>query len=197
LSSRPDMLLLSLLCTIFVPSDADRAALLTTEGEFLPHIRLAKHLTDARRYDRRVRPVFNHSLPTTVTFTMSLYQILSINERHQNVDLNVWVIQKWRDDLLGWNPLEYGNINRTIIPYHKIWLPDTFLYNSVILKQEETERYMDVTVSTNYWEGQRGAEVQFMYPAVYRISCQLDIRFFPYDQQNCTVTISSWTSSKV
>lgn len=30
------------------------------------------------RYDRRVRPVVNHSQPTTVMFSMSLYQILSI-----------------------------------------------------------------------------------------------------------------------
>lgn len=30
----------------------------------------------------------------------------------------------------------------------------------------------------------------------WRTSCQLDIRFFPYDQQNCTLIISSWTSSK-
>lgn len=30
------------------------------------------------RYDSRVRPVMNHSKPTTVSFSMSLYQILSI-----------------------------------------------------------------------------------------------------------------------
>ncbi|GMR55631.1 hypothetical protein PMAYCL1PPCAC_25826, partial [Pristionchus mayeri] len=171
-------------------------AVLSTEQELLPHVRLVKDLTDSRRYDRRVRPVVNHSQPTTVSFSMSLYQILSINEKLQNVDLNVWVIQRWRDDLLGWNPRNYGNINQTILPHDRIWLPDTYIYNSVVMNQEEIERYMDVVITTNYWEGERGAEVQFMYPAVYRTSCQLDIRFFPYDQQNCTLIISSWTSSK-
>lgn len=29
-----------------------------------------------------------------------------------------------------------------------------------------------------------------------RTTCRLDIRYFPYDQQNCTLVISSWTSSK-
>lgn len=149
-----------------------------------------------RRYDRRVRPVVNHSQPTTVNFSMSLYQILSINEKLQNVDLNVWVIQKWRDDFLGWNPNNYGYINQTILPYDHIWLPDTYLYNSVVMNREETERYINVVITTNYWKGEVGAEVQFMYPALYRTSCQLDIRFFPYDQQNCTLVISSWTSSK-
>ena len=88
------------------------------------------------------------------------------------------------------------------------------------MNREETERYINVVVTTNYWKGERGAEIMFMYPALYRTSCQLDIRwgftlnqvchirrepwfwlsflfrFFPYDQQNCTLVISSWTSSK-
>ncbi|CAL2038770.1 unnamed protein product [Caenorhabditis brenneri] len=165
-------------------------------GEFLPHIRLAKDLMDPRRYDSRVRPVMNHSKPTTVSFSMSLYQILSINEKQQNVDLNVWAIQKWNDDFLGWNPYLYGMINTTILPFDAIWLPDTYLYNSVVMNREETERYINVVVTTNYWKGEKGAEVKFMYPALYRTSCLLDIRFFPYDQQACKLTISSWTSSK-
>ncbi|KIH55943.1 Neurotransmitter-gated ion-channel ligand binding domain protein [Ancylostoma duodenale] len=127
---------------------------------------------------------------------MSLYQILAINEKHQNVDLNVWVIQKWKDDFLGWNPYLYGMINTTILPYEAIWLPDTYLYNSVVMNREETERYINVVVTTNFWKGERGAEIKFMYPALYRTSCMLDIRFFPYDQQECKLTISSWTSSK-
>lgn len=165
-------------------------------GEFLPHIRLAKDLMDARRYDNRVRPVMNHSKPTTVSFSMSLYQILSINEKQQNIDLNVWAIQKWNDDFLGWNPYLYGMINTTILPFDAIWLPDTYIYNSVVMNREETERYINVVVTTNYWKGEKGAEVKFMYPALYRTSCLLDIRFFPYDQQACKLTISSWTSSK-
>lgn len=53
-------------------------ALFAENGDFLPHVRLAKDLTDARRYDNRVRPVLNHSIPTRVSFSMSLYQILAI-----------------------------------------------------------------------------------------------------------------------
>ncbi|EFO93463.1 hypothetical protein CRE_14433 [Caenorhabditis remanei] len=138
----------------------------------------------------------NHSKSTTVLYSLSLYQIFSIIEKQQNVDLNVWAIQKWNDDFLGWNPYLYGMINTTILPFDAIWLPDTYLYNSVVMNREETERYINVVVTTNYWKGEKGAEVKFMYPALYRTSCLLDIRFFPYDQQACKLTISSWTSSK-
>ncbi|EFO91139.1 hypothetical protein CRE_30609 [Caenorhabditis remanei] len=137
----------------------------------------------------------SHSKPTTVSFSMSLYQILSIvsliymlyklftnicftestfiqNEKQQNVDLNAWAIQMMQ-----------------------IWLPDTYLYNSVVMNREETERYINVVVTTNYWNGEKGAEVKFMF-SLYRTSCLLDIRFYPYDQQACKLTMSSWTLSK-
>ncbi|KAK0398415.1 hypothetical protein QR680_002584 [Steinernema hermaphroditum] len=173
-----------------------RRLFLHDNGNFLPHVRLAKDLMDKKRYDNRVRPVVNHSIPTKVTFSMSLYQILAINEKQQNLDLNVWVIQKWNDEFLGWNPQKYGLINTTILPYENIWLPDTYLYNSVVMNREESERYINAVVNTQYWENKRGAEIKFMYPALYRTTCRLDIRYFPYDQQNCTLIISSWTSSK-
>ncbi|CAD5219222.1 unnamed protein product [Bursaphelenchus okinawaensis] len=169
---------------------------LTADGDFLPHVRLAKDLMDPRRYDSRIRPVMNFTQRTRIVVSMSLYQILAINEKMQNIDLNVWVIQKWRDEFLGWSPLKYGLINNTILPYQRIWLPDTYIYNSVVMNREETERYINAVVTTNYWKKERGAQIMFMYPALYRTSCRIHIRFFPYDLQNCTLIISSWTSDK-
>ncbi|PIO61761.1 hypothetical protein TELCIR_16705 [Teladorsagia circumcincta] len=48
--------------------------------------------------------------------------------------------------------------------------------SSVVMNREETERYINVVVSTNFWKGESGAEIKFMYPALYRTSCMLDIR---------------------
>lgn len=45
------------------------------------------------------------------------------------------------------------------------------------MNREETERYINAVVTTNFWKGERGAEIKFMYPALYRTSCLLDIRF--------------------
>ncbi|KAI6236423.1 hypothetical protein M3Y95_00156000 [Aphelenchoides besseyi] len=175
---------------------ADKKAMFQANGDFLPHVRLAKDLMDPRRYDNRIRPVLNHSNPTRITFSMSLYQILAINEKVQSVDLNLWVIQKWKDEFLGWTPHKYGGINSTILPYTKLWLPDTCVWNSIVMNREESERYINVVVNTMYWKEKRGANVMFMYPALYRTSCRIHIRWFPYDLQNCTVVISSWTSDR-
>uniref|UniRef100_A0A915BLH0 Neurotransmitter-gated ion-channel ligand-binding domain-containing protein n=1 Tax=Parascaris univalens TaxID=6257 RepID=A0A915BLH0_PARUN len=101
--------------------------------ELLPHVRLAKDLVDERRYDSRVRPVFDHRRPTVVKYSMSLYQILAIDERLQSIALNVWVIEKWNDEFLGWDPNQYGLINTTILPHQTIWLPDTYVYDRFLV----------------------------------------------------------------
>ncbi|ULT89162.1 hypothetical protein L3Y34_007967 [Caenorhabditis briggsae] len=162
----------------------------------VPLIRLTRHLLSPERYDVRVRPILDHKKSLKVHISISLYQIIEVDEPSQNIKLNVWMIQKWKDEYLDWNPNEFGMINSTIIPFHHLWIPDTYLYNSVKMSRDETERYMNIQVTSNYWKGEKGSELSFLYPAIYTITCRLNIRFFPYDRQNCTLTISSWTNSK-
>ncbi|KAJ1366180.1 Acetylcholine receptor subunit alpha-type deg-3 [Parelaphostrongylus tenuis] len=164
--------------------------------ENTPLVRLTRDLLARDRYDVRVRPIFNHSKSLKVHISISLYQIIEVDEPSQNIKLNVWMIQKWRDEFLSWNPQEYGMINSTIIPFQYLWIPDTYLYNSVKMSRDETERYMNVKIESQYWKGRNGSMMSFLYPAIYTVTCRLNIRYFPYDRQNCTLTISSWTNSK-
>ncbi|KAH7702812.1 acetylcholine receptor DEG-3-like protein, partial [Aphelenchoides avenae] len=162
----------------------------------VPLVRLTRDILSRERYDIRVRPVLNHTETLRIHISMSLYQIIDVNEPAQNIKMNVWMIQKWEDQMLDWDPHEYNMINTTILPHATLWIPDTTLYNSVVMNPEETERYMNIRADTLYWEGRKGSKLSFLYPAIYTVTCRLNIRYFPYDQQNCTLTISSWTNSK-
>ena len=57
------------------------------------------------------------------------------------------------------------------------------LYNSVVMAPDQTERYMNVHAKSLFQQGKKGAEVSFLYPAIYTIACRMDIRYFPFDQQ--------------
>lgn len=59
-----------------------------------------------------------------------MYQIIEVNEPAQYIKMNVWMIQKWHDESLDWNPHDYAMINTTILPHNVLWIPDTYLYNS-------------------------------------------------------------------
>ncbi|KAK5975330.1 Acetylcholine receptor subunit alpha-type acr-5 [Trichostrongylus colubriformis] len=56
---------------------------------------------------------------------------------------------------------------------------------------------MNAIVETGFWSNDsRGARVQLMFPAIYKLSCAMNVEWFPYDSQNCTFIISSWTHDK-
>uniref|UniRef100_A0A0M3KAL8 Acetylcholine receptor subunit alpha-type deg-3 (inferred by orthology to a C. elegans protein) n=2 Tax=Anisakis simplex TaxID=6269 RepID=A0A0M3KAL8_ANISI len=146
----------------------------------VPLVRLTRDLLAKDRYDKRVRPISNHSKSLKIHLSMSLYQIIDVN---------------WTDEMLTWDPQDYGMINMTILPHYAIWIPDTYLYNSVVMSHDETERFMNVKVSSRHWENTTGANISFLYPAINTLTCRLNVRYFPYDQQKCTLIISSWTNS--
>ncbi|KAF8358851.1 acr-5 [Pristionchus pacificus] len=160
--------------------------------------RLIDDLFDPEFYERNVHPVVrDHTKPVRINVSMSLYQILEVDEHSQSLSVNVWMVQDWYDEFLDWNPEQYGLLNKTIVPHQQLWIPDTYLYNSETLEQKKTESLMNAIVSTGHWANDSlGARVQLLFPAIYRLSCKMNVRFFPYDQQNCTFIISSWTHDK-
>uniref|UniRef100_A0A8R1IFS8 Neur_chan_LBD domain-containing protein n=2 Tax=Caenorhabditis japonica TaxID=281687 RepID=A0A8R1IFS8_CAEJA len=167
-------------------------------GQFInDQRRLVEELLDPNFYEKTVHPKKDYTIPTRVNLSMSLYQILDVDEHMQSIEVNVWMVQHWYDEFLDWNPLDYGMINKTIVPYNQIWIPDTYLYNSEELEQKKTESLMNAQLETGYWtKNPNGAKVQLMFPAIYKLSCRMDVRWFPYDRQNCTFIISSWTHDK-
>ena len=137
-----------------------------------------------------MRPIHDHKKSLSIHISISLYQIIEVvsqnllffsnmfqDEPSQNIKLNVWMIQKWKDEYLHWDPRQYAMINSTIIPFSNLWIPDTYLYNSVKMSRDETERYMNIQVESLYWKGENGSQLSFLYPAIYTITCRLNIRF--------------------
>ncbi|CAJ0608002.1 unnamed protein product [Cylicocyclus nassatus] len=152
-------------------------------------IQLVHDLLD--KYDKKAKPMWDNSKPINVSFSMDLYQILELNEPQQYILLNAWIIERWYDEFLYWKPEDYQNISELRLPYDSIWLPDTTLYNSLVMKDDDTRRLLNAKLTTDH--KRRAAFIELLYPTIYKFSCLLDLRFFPFDVQVCTMTFSSWT----
>ncbi|KAK2189349.1 hypothetical protein NP493_108g00036 [Ridgeia piscesae] len=84
-----------------------------------------------------------------------------------------------------WNPAEYGGVERLYVPSNEIWLPDIVLYNSA--DGNFTVRLMTkATIKSN-------GLVVWKPPAIYKSLCPIDVEFFPFDEQRCTLKIGSWS----
>ncbi|XP_015198908.2 neuronal acetylcholine receptor subunit beta-4 [Lepisosteus oculatus] len=147
--------------------------------------RLMNCLLGKDRYNKLIRPAVNSSERVTITLQVSLAQLISVNEREQIMTTNVWLNQLWVDYRLSWDPSEYDGIDKLRIPARHLWLPDIVLYNNA-------DGTYEVSLFTNAIVQFNGS-IFWLPPAIYKSACKIEVKHFPFDQQNCTLKFRSWT----
>ncbi|XP_069508140.1 neuronal acetylcholine receptor subunit beta-2 [Ambystoma mexicanum] len=147
--------------------------------------RLVEHLLDPSRYNKLIRPATNGSELVTVQLMVSLAQLISVHEREQIMTTNVWLTQEWEDYRLTWKPEEFDQMKKVRLPSKHIWLPDVVLYNNAD-GMYEVSFYSNAVIS---YDG----SIFWLPPAIYKSACKIEVKHFPFDQQNCTMKFRSWT----
>uniref|UniRef100_A0A2R8N8V0 Acetylcholine receptor subunit alpha n=1 Tax=Callithrix jacchus TaxID=9483 RepID=A0A2R8N8V0_CALJA len=107
------------------------------------------------------------------------------DEVNQIVTTNVRLKQQWVDYNLKWNPDDYGGVKKIHIPSEKIWRPDLVLYNNAdgdfaIVKF--TKVLLDYT-----------GHITWTPPAIFKSYCEIIVTHFPFDEQNCSMKLGTWT----
>ncbi|XP_066492133.1 neuronal acetylcholine receptor subunit alpha-3 [Tiliqua scincoides] len=104
------------------------------------------------------------------------------------METNLWLRHVWNDYKLKWNPDNYGGVQFIRVPSHKIWKPDIVLYNNAVgdfQVDDKTKALLNYT-----------GNVTWMPPAIFKSSCKIDVTYFPFDYQNCTMKFGSWSYEK-
>ncbi|KAL3973116.1 receptor-type tyrosine-protein phosphatase R [Sarotherodon galilaeus] len=141
-----------------------------------------------RRYNQFIRPVENVSDPVTVEFEVSISQLVKVDEVNQIMETNLWLRHVWNDYKLRWTPSEFDGIEFIRVPSNKIWRPDIVLYNNAVgdfLVEDKTKALLK-------FDG----TITWVPPAIFKSSCPMDITYFPFDYQNCSMKFGSWTYDK-
>ncbi|CAI4226691.1 unnamed protein product [Auanema sp. JU1783] len=138
-------------------------------------------------YNPLERPVENATQPLVVKIKLFLQQILDVDEKNQLVSINAWLSYTWRDYKLGWDPKHYDGIKDIRFPgaTDHIWKPDILLYNSAAEDFDSTFKSNLVVYNTG--------DVTWIPPGVLKFVCQLDVTWFPFDDQICELKFGSWT----
>ncbi|MEQ2230052.1 hypothetical protein ILYODFUR_025239, partial [Ilyodon furcidens] len=98
---------------------------------------------------------------------------------------NVWIDHAWTDYRLSWNASEFDGIEMLRLPPSMVWLPEIVLENNNDA-QFQVAYYSNVLVDPTglcYW----------LPPAIFRSSCSINVNYFPFDWQNCTLKFTSLT----
>lgn len=117
---------------------------------------------------------------------------------------------------LRWNPDEYLGITAIRVPSNSIWIPDIVLYDKyvswcmewmygwiimIMLKwKQEIRNVVSFNSADGRFEGtvtkavvKYDGTISWTPPANYKSACTIDVTFFPFDLQNCSMKFGSWT----
>ncbi|XP_008703481.1 5-hydroxytryptamine receptor 3E isoform X2 [Ursus maritimus] len=120
-------------------------------------------------FDRKAfRPVTNFSIPTLVNISFTMSAILDV---------------VWDNPFIRWNPEECEGITKISVATKNLWLPDIFIVE--FMDVDKTPKGLTAYISN---EGR----IRYKKPMKVASICSLDIFYFPFDQQNCTLTFSSF-----
>uniref|UniRef100_A0A8C4NLA3 Cholinergic receptor, nicotinic, alpha 5 n=1 Tax=Eptatretus burgeri TaxID=7764 RepID=A0A8C4NLA3_EPTBU len=157
----------------------------STMAQYL--VQIEDHLmkTLLMEYRKWVRPVHWLDEAVKVKFGLAISQLVEVDGKNQLMTTSVWLKQEWTDVNLKWNPDNYGGITSIRIPASSLWLPDIVLYENADGRFEAST----VTKAVVRYDGR----VKWTPPAIYKSSCTIDVTFFPFDQQNCSMKFGSWT----
>jgi len=132
-------------------------------------------------YNKYVRPSKNLDKITNITATFDLEYIETLDEKQGILTTTGMLNLNWKDELLQWNPSDYGYLNFFFIPTSQIWAPDIALWNGFSESKSGSVNSFQTRV---FSEG----TVDWMSFSAFKSKCQVDVIYFPFDSQNCNIT---------
>ncbi|XP_043926605.1 acetylcholine receptor subunit delta isoform X2 [Protopterus annectens] len=145
--------------------------------------KLIKHLFEERGYNKEVRPAKSKNEPVDVYLALTLSNLISLKETDETLTSNVWMEHGWYDHRLTWNTSLFDDISILRLPADMVWQPQIVLENNND-GQFQVAYYCNVLLYPNGY-------VYWLPPAIFRSTCLINVNFFPFDWQNCSLKFRS------
>uniref|UniRef100_A0A8C6Z7C8 Cholinergic receptor nicotinic delta subunit n=1 Tax=Nothoprocta perdicaria TaxID=30464 RepID=A0A8C6Z7C8_NOTPE len=140
--------------------------------------RLIHHLFEEKGYNKELRPVVSSDETVDVYLALTLSNLVSLVRVTKDPPSQGWI-----DYRLQWNESEFGDITVLRLPPDMLWLPEIVLENN-------NDGLFQIAYYCNVLVYNTG-DVYWLPPAIFRSTCLINVDFFPFDWQNCTLKFSS------
>ncbi|CAF1220367.1 unnamed protein product [Rotaria sordida] len=137
--------------------------------------RLLQDLFAEKQHDKLERASIDNSVAVSVDIGFNLLQIMDFDEKNQVLTTNGILSLIWDDNRMIWEPADYGNITKIVVPSTKIWIPEILLYNSV---DEEFDSLRPTNVSIVHT-----GSIMYVTQKIFKSSCSLNITSVPLNNQ--------------
>ncbi|GMT11402.1 hypothetical protein PFISCL1PPCAC_2699, partial [Pristionchus fissidentatus] len=135
------------------------------------------------------RPVKHPNQLVHVSMSVFLYQIIKLDAVKNTISLSGSFELYWKDDFLTWDPKLYDDAKEIFLSSLDIWIPEFSLYYSHNFN-DAVKLLSNNDVRVNYT-----GHIRYYIPFSTESLCKLDVKFFPFDIQQCTLLFGSWAHS--
>ncbi|CAF1219754.1 unnamed protein product, partial [Didymodactylos carnosus] len=141
-----------------------------------------------------VKPKVNLDTPdnlTTIAIGLGILELSGIDAQTQVITMNVNFELRWCDSLLIWNTSEYPCIlspdkqnSQIFFNAKEIWTPDITPINSpATLAKDQKLNYPVLSVCSD--------NIRWNYPEKLQTFCEINVKYFPFDRQRCSILLQS------
>ncbi|XP_045212371.2 neuronal acetylcholine receptor subunit alpha-9-like [Mercenaria mercenaria] len=140
-------------------------------------------LTD---YNKKLLPLTNQTEAAYVGVYVYLLSINTFDEISGELALTLIFNFTWREERMSWVPEEFDGKTSLLIAPEDIWRPKTFIRESFDTLQEIGNGSEMLRITFD------GIAV-WTLGSVVKVTCPVDVTFFPFDSQTCSITLTTLT----
>lgn len=136
-------------------------------------------------YNRKLFPLFNHNNTVKISVDAGLVNINNFDELSGEMHLALIFDIRWLDERLKWVPSHYGGKSTLLVPPGDIWFPQLYVIESFDVIQEISNTSVMIRLYSS-------GEIVWKFGKVVKLVCSVDVTYFPFDTQTCSIKISGW-----
>jgi hypothetical protein len=142
-------------------------------------------------YDKRVHPN-NGEKQLDVAVEAAILDVYNFDELNHQVTLVMYFRQKWTDPRLKFDTDQVNGVASVLLDPEqakKLWIPDTFIANERSVVQHQFSGPNEFTRVLNNGSVTRSVKL------TVTVGCILNLRWFPFDQNVCSLNFESYAYS--
>jgi len=137
-------------------------------------------------YNRKLMPVLDQSDTTIVSMHIQLISINSFDHVSGELDLTMLFAMTWIEERITWDPTAYGGQTSLLVDAADLWRPQIYILQSIGTIQNIGDISLKPRV---YYNG----TVVWNPGSVIKVGCTVDVTYFPFDTQTCSITFGAWS----
>lgn len=136
-------------------------------------------------YNKNMRP------SSSVLVNLRFYlRHIAIDGETNKMTTSFQLIQHWTDGRFKWNSTFYDNTSHLMMPAKNVWLPDTFIYNTV-----DSNGYLPLYDNSLVLISSTSTVYHAVPLLNVNTNCNADLFYYPFDNHTCSIIFTSWMQS--